>query len=81
MRRLLVSTALLVASCRQDAGLAPEGETHAVRVTPGQCLAPLWSGTAPDSGYVRSRLAGLLLGRDEVVCLSDEGGHWHLRAE
>jgi hypothetical protein len=79
MRRLLVGAALAVAGCRQDAGLAPEAEGRAMRGTAAQCLAPAVGGAASDPGYVRSRLTAVLAGRSEVVCLSQEGGRWHLR--
>ena len=78
MRRLLVGAALAVAGCRQDAGLAPEAEGRVMRGAAAQCLAP--SAEGADPAYVRSRLAPVLAGRNEVVCLSQEGGRWRLRA-
>lgn len=79
MRRLLVGAVLAVAGCRQDAGLAPEPEGRATRGTGAQCLAPAAGGEV-EPGYVRSRLAAVLAGRSEVVCLSEDGGRWRLRA-
>ena len=84
MRRLLVGAALAVAGCRQDAGLAPEAEGQVMRGAATQCLAPAaegaGAGAGADPAYVRSRLAAVLAGRIEVVCLSQEGGRWRLRA-
>jgi hypothetical protein len=79
MRRLLVGAALVVAGCRQDAGLAPSSDGRSMRSTAAQCLAPTRAGTTGAPTDVRSRLATALLGRSEVVCLAEEGGRWHLR--
>jgi hypothetical protein len=79
MRRLLVGAVLAVAGCRQDAGLAPEAEGKATRGSAEQCLAPAAGGAVSDPAYVRSRLPAALVGRSEVVCLSEEGGRWRLR--
>ena len=79
MRRLLVGAVLAVAGCRQDAGLAPVAESPTTRGTSAQCLAPARAGTADEPTYVRSRLATVLLGRSEAVCLAEEAGRWQLR--
>jgi hypothetical protein len=77
---LLVGAALIAASCRQDAGLSPEGDAQALLVASAQCLAPSGARTVTDPAPVGSRLASVFLrGRDGVVCLSEENGRWRLR--
>jgi hypothetical protein len=88
----MVGVILSVAACRQDAALAPEGESHTMRSAAAQCLAPEGGRATADAGVVRSRIASVFLGRsptrqitgsrgDGVVCLSDEQGRWRLRRQ
>jgi hypothetical protein len=76
---LLAGAALIVASCRQDAGLAPEGDPQPLRGASAQCLASFQGQALTDPAPVGSRLAAVFLrGRDGVVCLSAENGRWRL---
>ena len=77
---LVVGAVLIVAGCRQDAGLSPEGDARLQRVASAQCLAPSGARTVTDPAPVGSRLASVFLrGRDGVVCFSEENGRWQLR--
>ena len=77
---LLVGAVLIVAGCRQDAGLSPEGEARPLRVASGQCLVTSEDRAVTEPAAVSSRLASVFLGgRDGVVCLSEENGRWRLR--
>jgi hypothetical protein len=77
---LLVGAVLIAASCRQDAGLSPEGVARPLRVASAQCLASFRGQALTDPAPVGSRLASVFLrGRDGVVCLSEENGRWLLR--
>jgi hypothetical protein len=70
---------LLTPGCRSDAGMGPGPESYRLtRDSTAQCLASL-AGPALQPGFVRSRVASLLGGRAEAVCLSREGGRWLLR--
>ena len=77
---LLAGAVLIVAGCRQDAGLSPERESQPLRVASAQCMAPSGDRTVTEPASVGSRLASVFLrGRDGVVCLSEENGRWRLR--
>jgi hypothetical protein len=85
----MVAVALTTLGCREDIGTAPAGVSSSTATAAAQCLAQSTDMTAGGLGVVQSRLASPLLharsapglppSRTQAVCLSREGGRWHLR--